>query len=104
MLGIAIVVLLSGFSFAQSSRRTADIVLLHAHIYTVNVRQPWAEALAVRDGKILAGGTDHQIATYLGGEVLDPSEPPIRELRPVPQADAPEQTVAITALSESPDR
>jgi len=66
MLGVAVVVLLSRFSFAQSSRRTADIVLLHAHIYTVNVRQPWAEALAVGDGKILAVGTDHQIAAYRG--------------------------------------
>lgn len=66
LLGVAVVVLLSCFSFAQSSRRTADIVLLHAHIYTVNVRQPWAEALAVGDGKILAVGTDHQIAAYRG--------------------------------------
>jgi predicted amidohydrolase YtcJ len=73
MLGVAVVVLLSCFSFAQSSRRTADIVLLHAHIYTVNVRQPWAEALAVGDGKILAVGTDHQIAAYRGAstEVVD---------------------------------
>jgi len=66
MLGVAAVVLLSCFSFAKSSRRIADIVLLHAHIYTVNVRQPWAEALAVGDGKILAVGTDHQIAAYRG--------------------------------------
>ncbi len=66
MLGVAVVVLLSCFSFAKNSRRIADIVLLHAHIYTVNVRQPWAEALAVGDGKILAVGTDHQIAAYRG--------------------------------------
>jgi hypothetical protein len=62
MFGVAGVILLSYFSLAQSSRKPADIVLLHAHIYTVNARQRWREALAVRDGKTLDVGTDHQIA------------------------------------------
>src|SRR6266849_1698474 len=69
----AIVILLSCFSLAQNPGQSADIVLVHAHIYTVNARQAWAEAAAIRDGKILAVGTDHQIAAYRGAstEVVD---------------------------------
>jgi len=60
----AIVILLSCFSLAQNPGQSADIVLVHAHIYTVNARQAWAEAAAIRDGKILAVGTDREIAPY----------------------------------------
>jgi predicted amidohydrolase YtcJ len=64
LLGSAAVILLSCFSLAHSPGHSTDIVLVHAHIYTVNARQPWAEALAIRGGKILAIGTDQQIAHY----------------------------------------
>jgi len=60
------VVFLSWTSFAEAGSTTADVVLIHARIYTVNVRQPWAEALAIRDGKILAVGTDSEIDHYRG--------------------------------------
>ena len=73
MLGCAVVILLSGFSLAQSPGHLADLVLVHAHIYTVNARQPWAQALAVRDGRILAVGTDRDMARYRGAstKVID---------------------------------
>ena len=44
----------------------ADILLLHARIYTVNARQPWAEALAIRGGNIVAVGSPAQIENYRG--------------------------------------
>jgi hypothetical protein len=53
-------------SLAETESLTADLVLIHARIYTVNAQQPWAEALAIRDGKILAVGTDHEISKYRG--------------------------------------
>ena len=51
----------------------ADAILIHARIYTVNAGQPWAEALAIRDGKILAVGKDDDIAHYRGSstKVID---------------------------------
>ena len=55
---------LSWTSFAETKSTTADVVLIHARIYTVNAQQPWAEALAIREGKILAVGTDHEISRY----------------------------------------
>jgi predicted amidohydrolase YtcJ len=34
----------------------ADTVVVHGRVYTVNQKQPWAEAVAIRDGKIVAVG------------------------------------------------
>jgi predicted amidohydrolase YtcJ len=42
----------------------ADTVLVNARIYTVNSKQPWAEALAIGGDKILAVGSAQQIAAY----------------------------------------
>jgi predicted amidohydrolase YtcJ len=39
-----------------------DTILLHGKIYTVDTKQPWAEAIAIRAGKILAVGTDEEIS------------------------------------------
>lgn len=45
---------------------SADTLLVHARIYTVNPKMPWAEAVAVREGKIIAVGSDDAIAAYRG--------------------------------------
>jgi predicted amidohydrolase YtcJ len=67
------VISFSWIASAETKSPTADVVLIHARIYTVNASQPWAEALAIRDGKILAVGTDGEIAQYRGisTEVID---------------------------------
>jgi len=44
----------------------ADSVVVNARIYTVNPQQPWAEALAVQGERILAVGSNQQIARYRG--------------------------------------
>lgn len=48
------------------SPQPADTIVLHGRIYTVDSAHPWAEALAIRDRKILAVGTDKEIAHYKG--------------------------------------
>jgi len=54
-------------------RAPADTILLHGRIYTVNAKHPWAQALAIRDGKLVAVGSDKEIARYRGPstQVLD---------------------------------
>lgn len=47
-------------------KQTPDTVLVHARIYTVNSKQPWADALAINDGHIIAVGTDKQIQSLAG--------------------------------------
>ncbi len=58
---------------AQSHQSTADSILLHGRIYTLDIKHPWAEALAIRDGKILAVGSDREIRRLRGAstQVID---------------------------------
>lgn len=57
---------ISGVLFAQQQRLPADTVVVHGKIYTVDSHHPWAEAVAVRDGKIIAVGSDSEITAYRG--------------------------------------
>ena len=52
---------------------SADTLLVNGQVYTVNPAQPWAEAIAVRDGRILFVGSDEEAAAYRGEqtEVID---------------------------------
>lgn len=64
----AAVLLLFAFGSAGLCRAqvAADVIITNARVYTVNPSQPWAEAVAIRDGKILAVGQSAGIAK-LGG-------------------------------------
>lgn len=59
----------AGWSAAQ----TADIVYTNGKIYTVNDAQPWAKAVAIKDGKFLAVGSAEEVAAVSGDdtEVID---------------------------------
>ena len=51
---------------AQDNPDAVETILTNARIYTVNAKQPWAEALAIRGGKIIAVGTNKEMAAYRG--------------------------------------
>jgi predicted amidohydrolase YtcJ len=40
---------------------TADLILINARVYTVDPRQPWVEAVACHDGRILAVGSTNEV-------------------------------------------
>jgi hypothetical protein len=44
-----------------------DTLLIHGHIYTGNARAPWASAIAVKDARIEAVGSDADILEHRGG-------------------------------------
>ena len=54
---------------------TADLVVIHGQIYTENPHQPWAQAVAMRGGKIVAVGDDSAIEKMRGPgtKVIDAS-------------------------------
>ncbi|MEQ9002740.1 MAG: amidohydrolase [Pseudomonadales bacterium] len=54
-----------------SARAPADLILTNAAVYTLNADQPWAEAVAIGGGRILAVGTADEIAAGYQGEVRD---------------------------------
>jgi predicted amidohydrolase YtcJ len=51
----------------QSAAAASDTLLIHGHIYTGNARAPWATAIAVKDGRIEAVGSDADILEHRGG-------------------------------------
>ena len=46
----------------------ADLVLTGANVITVDERDTQAQAVAVKDGIILAVGRDDEVASLIGGE------------------------------------
>lgn len=46
----------------------ADTLLLNGRVYTVDPAQPWVEAIAVKDGRILFTGSDEEATAYRGGQ------------------------------------
>ena len=54
----------------------ADLLIGNARVYTVDPARPWAQALAVRDGRIVAVGSEAEIAAWKGKDtrVLDLGE------------------------------
>lgn len=51
---------------AEPGAGAADLILTDARVYTVETAQPWAQAVAVKDGKILAVGSDAQMRRWRG--------------------------------------
>ena len=51
---------------APLSAQSADLVLRHATVYTVDPKHPTAQAVAVRDGKIVYVGTDAGVERFVG--------------------------------------
>jgi hypothetical protein len=51
----------------------ADTVYINGRIYTVNEAQPWAESVAIKDGKFIAVGSNDDLAVNIGEttEVID---------------------------------
>jgi predicted amidohydrolase YtcJ len=50
----------------RASRKPAETIVVNGKVYTVNPRQPWAEALALIDGRILAVGSNEEIGRWRG--------------------------------------
>ncbi|MCH9690749.1 MAG: amidohydrolase [Gammaproteobacteria bacterium] len=46
--------------------KSADLVLSNAQVYTVDQNQPWAEAIAVKEGKIVFVGSNEAVQSWVG--------------------------------------
>ena len=65
LLLVLVAILLAGLAHGRG-RPVADTILTNAKVYTVNARAPWAQAVAIQGGRILAVGSSLQIARYRG--------------------------------------
>lgn len=61
------------FSCTYAPKESADTIYTNGKIYTVNETQPWAEAVAIKDGKLIKVGstTDVEKLTSENTEVID---------------------------------
>lgn len=53
-------------SSPSAAEPAAELLLTHARVYTVEAEAPWAESVAIRDGRIVAVGSDAQLAPLRG--------------------------------------
>ena len=62
-----------GCSAREPAGEVADTVYTNGKIYTVDKAQPWAEAVAIKDGKFLVVGSDADVEAVTGDgtEVVD---------------------------------
>lgn len=65
-LAFALLLLCGCAQGAGDSVSAADTLLVNGRVYTVDPAQPWAEAIAVKDGRILFVGSDAEAAAYRG--------------------------------------
>jgi predicted amidohydrolase YtcJ len=69
MLACAVLIPLgtSTAAIAQDAKaQPADTILIHGRVYTVDAKQPWAQAVAIRGEKIIAVGDDSEIEKLRG--------------------------------------
>lgn len=57
-------------SMAPGVALAKDQVLVNGHIFTANPLQPYAEAVSVRDGKIVAVGARQEVASSVGADAV----------------------------------
>jgi predicted amidohydrolase YtcJ len=55
-----------GAQHSKDTKNAADTVVIHGRIYTLDSKQPWAQALAIRADKIVAVGDDATIGKFRG--------------------------------------
>lgn len=63
---VALATALMFFSVLTSAAEPADTVGLNGKIYTVNPKQPWAEAIAIKGDKIVFVGSNKDAKAYIG--------------------------------------
>jgi len=58
---------------AKPARESANVLFMNGHIHTSNPKQLWAEAVAIRGGRIQDVGTNVALKRYLGAktQVID---------------------------------
>lgn len=68
-----LVVIISGCQFMTNneSQQSADMIITGAKIFTSNEQEPWAEAMAIKDGKFIYVGDKTGIAAYESTNTID---------------------------------
>ena len=63
---VLLVALATLLACSQQPKESADTIYTNGKIYTVNEDQPWAEAVAIKDGKFIKVGTTTEVESLKG--------------------------------------
>jgi predicted amidohydrolase YtcJ len=63
---LLLLIVLPSVAVAQTTRTKADTVIRNGAVYTVDATRSWAEAVAVRQGRIVYVGSDTGLADWIG--------------------------------------
>ena len=63
---VLVLALTTFFACKQQPKETADTIYTNGKIYTVNEAQPWAEAVAIKDGKFIKVGASEEVEAFTG--------------------------------------
>ncbi|HET8926022.1 MAG TPA: amidohydrolase [Candidatus Acidoferrum sp.] len=63
---LTVLLMLAAAGTAAQQPASADLVILHGHVWTVDHAHPEAEALAIAGSRIVAVGSDAEIAKWIG--------------------------------------
>ena len=66
MIRIALIALLVFTLFPQPQTKTADLILHHGIIWTVDTKNPSAQAVAIKEGKFIAVGSNESVRKFRG--------------------------------------
>lgn len=66
-LAAAVVACAAALQTTAGAAQPGAELLINGHIYTANPKAPWAQSLAIMDGKIVAVGTDEALQKYRNG-------------------------------------
>lgn len=58
--------LFAGAGLGAQESHFADLVIVHGHVWTVDAQHPRTEAVAIRGDRIVASGSDAEIAKWIG--------------------------------------
>ena len=68
---LSILLTMLGLCACGTGVQEADLVFLSGRVYTLNEAAPWAEAVAIRDGRIAAVGSDAEVTGAWAGPTID---------------------------------
>jgi len=63
-------VLFNAYAASSRQQQTADLMLFNGKIYTVESDNPWAQAIAIKNGEIVYVGNDQGVKKWLGDNTV----------------------------------
>lgn len=69
--GLTVLIAVLGLGACGTEQHNADLILVSGRVYTMNDASPWAEAVAIGGGRIVAVGSNEEVTGAWAGPAID---------------------------------